>query len=137
MKKVRYSKKFCDDIISYFDKQPLLYRYEKTYYSDGSLKSEKPIVSAIDFPTFQGFAYSIGTNTEILKKWCDEHEDFLQSCKMAKMLQEKIWLVNSMNGMYSSRFAWLYGKNCFGYSETSDDEKSDSLKIVFDDKYDN
>ena len=131
----KYEKRYCDEIIRYFDKPAVIFHSENSYYPDGTIKGEKTISEAIEFPTFQGFRAKIGVHVSTLYLWKDRHKEFEKAYNMAKQLQEKIWLVNSMNGFYNSSFAQFFGKNCLGYKEKSEQEvKSDGFRIIIEDK---
>ena len=125
----KYKKKYCKEIIEYFEVESTKTEYEKEYYSDGDIKKVKPIVTANDIPTFQGFAHKIGVNMDTLTEWNSVHEEFSVAYKKAKELQEKIWLENSMCGRYSPQFAIFFGKNCLGYKDKQEVEHSGTLKL--------
>ncbi len=113
----KYKKKYCNEMIEYFDKQPQSCMYKEEYFSDGQLKSKVPIMIAIEFPTFQGFANEIGINIDTLYEWKKQHKEFSEAYTRAKQIQEKIWLVNGMSGLYNAQFAQFFGKNCLGYKD--------------------
>ena len=117
-----YKPEYCDLIIEHFTIQPQQTVYKKTYYPDGSIKSEEPVVLAEQFPTFQKFADSIGVHMSQLTRWQDEYEEFRTSYARAKQLQENIWLVNGMSNLYNSQFAQFFGKNCLGYKDKTETE---------------
>ena len=113
----KYKKKYCYEMIEYFDKQPQECIYKEEYFSDGQLKSKIPIITATEFPTFQGFANEIGINIDTLYEWKKQYNEFSEAYTRAKQIQEKIWLVNGMNGLYNAQFAQFFGKNCLGYKD--------------------
>jgi hypothetical protein len=115
-----YDEKYCDMIIDYFTVQPQQTVYKKTYYADGGLKSEEPVVLPEQLPTFQKFADSIGVHIDTLHEWKDKHEEFSEAYARAKQLQEHIWLVNGMSNLYNAQFAQFFGKNCLGYKDKSE-----------------
>lgn len=49
----KYKKKYCNDIIEYFNISPQSCIYKEEYFQDGQLKSKTPIIIANEFPTFQ------------------------------------------------------------------------------------
>ncbi|MEG2082426.1 MAG: terminase small subunit, partial [Oscillospiraceae bacterium] len=86
-----------------------------------------------EFPTFQGFANFIGVDVNTLLNWTKEHAEFLGAYMRAKQLQEKVWLVNGMGGLYNSQFAQFFGKNCLGYKDKQETEISgDGFKVVIE-----
>ena len=113
----KYKKEYCDKIIEYFKKAPYQTEYKEEYFVDGSIKSKAPIITATEFPTFQGFADEILVHIDTLHEWCTKHKEFSEAYKRAKQLQEKIWLVNSMQNLYNAQFAQFFGKNCLGYKD--------------------
>ena len=113
----KYKKRYCEDIVAYFTVEPQQTVYKKTYYANGNLKSEEPITLPEQFPTMQGFADYIGVHIDTLHEWKSVHKEFSESYRRAQQLQEKIWLVNGMSGLYNSQFAQFFGKNCLGYKD--------------------
>lgn len=113
----KYRKKYCEDIIKYFSVEPQETVWRRTYFSGGGVKSEEPVMWAKSIPTFQGFAQSIGVHTDTLKEWAKQYPEFSEAYARARMLQEKIWLINAMSGLYNAQFAQFFGKNCLGYKD--------------------
>ena len=58
----KYKKEYCKKIIEYFRIPPTRTEYKEEYFNDGSLKSKVPVIIANEFPTFQGFADTIGVH---------------------------------------------------------------------------
>lgn len=125
----KYKKQYCDEIIEYFSIPPQKIEYKKEYFQDGSVKSECPIISANEFPTFQGFADSIGVHIDTLHEWKEKYSEFSESYARAKQLQEKIWLVNGMQNLYNAQFAQFFGKNCLGYTDKTEVSHSGSIRL--------
>jgi len=123
----KYKKEYCKKIVEYFRIPPTRTEYKEEYFNDGSLKSKVPVIIANEFPTFQGFADTIGVHYDTLKEWCDVHEEFSEAYTRAKRLQEKIWLQNAMSGLYNAQFAQFFGKNCLGYRDKQEIEQSGEL----------
>ncbi|MEG3029482.1 MAG: terminase small subunit [Oscillospiraceae bacterium] len=129
----KYKKGYCELIVEYFDVPPQKAVYRKTFFADGKVKSEEPIILPAEFPTFQGFANFIGVDVNTLLNWTKEHTEFLGAYMRAKQLQEKVWLVNGMGGLYNSQFAQFFGKNCLGYKDKQETEISgDGFKVVIE-----
>jgi len=127
---VIYKSEYCEMIVDYFNVIPNAVAYKRTYFADGTLKSEDPIIQPADFPTFQGFANSIGVHIDTLNEWMHKRPDFSEAYSRAKTLQEKIWLVNGMSGLYNSQFAQFFGKNCLGYKDKTETEHSGEVTIT-------
>lgn len=125
----KYKEEYCEKILEYFKKTPYKTEYKEEYFVDGSLKSKVPIITATEFPTFQGFADEIEVHIDTLNEWCKVHEKFSEAYMRAKQLQEKIWLVNSMQNLYNAQFAQFFGKNCLGYRDKQEIEHSGKLKL--------
>lgn len=125
----KYKKEYCEDIISYFNIPPQICMYKEEYFQNGNLKSKTPIITASEFPTFQGYANKIGVHIDTLHEWKDKHKEFSEAYMRAKQLQEKIWLINGMSNLYNSQFAQFFGKNCLGYKDKQEIEHSGKLKL--------
>lgn len=125
----KYKEEYCQDIINYFNIQPQFCMYKEEYFQNGQLKSKTPILTANQFPTFQGYADKIGVHIDTLHEWKSKHIKFSEAYMRAKQLQEKIWLVNSMSNLYNAQFAQFFGKNCLGYKDKQEVEHSGKLKL--------
>ena len=119
-----YDATFCAALLDWFRVPPCTEKLERTFYADGTLKSEKPSLTATPLPTFEGFADSLGVEKKMLETWGAQHVEFGRALAMARQMQEHIWLVNAMNGLYNSTFAQFFGKNRLGYGEK--DEPGDA-----------
>lgn len=117
-----YKVEYCDMIIEHFTIQPQQTVYKKTYYADGAIKSEEPVILPEQFPTFQKFADTIGVTVSTLWEWEKKYDEFSKAYARAKQLQENIWLVNGMSNLYNSQFAQFFGKNCLGYKDRTETE---------------
>lgn len=125
----KYKPEYCEEIIEYFRLPPSRTEYKEEYFANGDLKSRVPIVIATEFPTFQGFADKIGVHVDTLHEWCKVHEEFSEAYTHAKSLQEKIWLVNGMGGLYNAQFAQFFGKNCLGYRDKQEIDHAGNVKL--------
>lgn len=128
----KYRREYCERIIRYFDVPPQQTVYKRTYYVDGTIKSEEPIVLGEQLPTFQGFAHEIGVDTDTLLNWASGHKEFFGAYTRAKALQEKIWLINAMGGQYNAQFAQFFGKNCLGYKDRQETELSGDVSLTIE-----
>ena len=117
-----YKPEYCDLIVEHFRVPPQIMKSKKTYYADGTIKSEEEFPVANDLPTFQNFADKIGVHVDTLHAWKVEHQSFSEAYARAKQLQEHIWLVNGMSNLYNSQFAQFFGKNCLGYKDKTETE---------------
>lgn len=118
----KYKKEYCQELIDYFDQPPQEPLYKKTYFINGQVKSEDPVVQPQEFPTFQGFAHFIGIDVVTLERWRDKHPEFCRAYTRAKQIQEDVWLRESMAGRYNAQFAKFFGVNCLGYKDKVEQE---------------
>lgn len=116
----KYKKEYCQEIIDFFESEPKTIGYKRTYFMSGALKSEEP--TARWFPTFQGFARSIGVDLLTLERWRDKHPEFRSAYARAKEIQEEIWLQESLSGRFNAQFAKFFGVNCLGYKDKVEQE---------------
>jgi hypothetical protein len=128
-----YQKEYCEQIVEHFQKEPFTVLYKEEYHKDGELKCKTPILTANEFPTFQGFADKIGVHIDTLHEWKDKHKEFSEAYARAKQMQEHIWLINGMQNLYNSQFAQFFGKNCLGYKDKVevDQNNTGELQVVF------
>lgn len=124
-----YQSRYCADILRYFGRKAQKITMKKTYHADGTLKSEEPVVLPQELPTFQGFAGKIGARVEELEKWRLSHPEFDEAYGRARELQEKILLVNSLNGLYSSQFSQFFFKSCMGPDEKEEEKEGFAVTI--------
>jgi hypothetical protein len=114
----KYKKEYCGRLVKWFECPVREIYYKRTYYQNGQIKTEEPITDTpIEFPTFQGFAHSIGVDVDTLKNWTKDHKEFFGAYARAKQIQEDIWLRESMAGRYNPQFAKFFGVNCLGYKD--------------------
>lgn len=126
----KYKEEYCEAIIEHFNIVPITTKSKKTYYADGTLKSEEEYPIGSEFPTFQSFANKIRVNVDTLSEWCKCYEEFSEAYARAKSMQEHIWLVNSMGNLYNAQFAQFFGKNCLGYKDKTEVETTTVEKSV-------
>lgn len=112
-----YKPEYSRMMVEYFQKEPFTTLYKREYYQDGQLKSETPILTAAEFPTLQAFANSLDVDMATLQRWKEAHPAFSAAYARAKELQERLILVNGMQGLYNIQFAQFYSKNKLGYDK--------------------
>lgn len=131
----KYKKKYCKEILEYFDIPRTKVILEKFYYKNGDQK-EKEIEIANELPTIKGFAIKIGVDEDTILNWSKQHKDFFGAYKKAKDLQQEFWVQNSIRGLYNPAFTIFMGKNVFGWKDrsdvTTDDKKLEGLVILKD-----
>ena len=126
----KYKKEYCEQIVAYFSAPPQIVAYERTYFADGTLKNERPIVMPAQFPSLYGFAAKIEVNIDSIYEWRDKHSEFSEAIARAQELQHNIWLVNGMSGQYNSQFAQFFGKNCLGYKDKVEADINGSISLT-------
>lgn len=123
---VAYSDEYCDAIYDYFQVREAEILYEDEYYKDGSVKSHKPkITLPPKYPTFEGFAASIGVHRNTLRNWAESKDEngnpryprFVQAYNYAKQMQLSICKENAMTKVYDSNFAKFVLINEHGMKE--------------------
>ena len=123
-----YKQEYCNMMIDYFDREVESITYKESYYADGTLKAKEPVIRGTEFPSFQGFAHTIGTTHKTLLDWCNNNPEFCEAYARAKEIQESIWLTGSMGNLYNSQFAQFFGKNCLGYKDKTETELSGKVE---------
>lgn len=113
----KYDDKYCDAIIKYFAEPQHEIVYERSYYKDGTVKSEKPIILPPKFPTFEMFAASIGVTPQTLINWGEKYPRFLIAYERAKTMQLGIAKANGVTKMYDSNFTKFVLVNDHGMSD--------------------
>ena len=101
-----YDRKFCEEIIEFFDIEP--YREITTENKNGT---EITKLIANDLPTMAGFASHIGVSKPTLVNWGKAHPEFFAAITRAKTIAEKILVANTLQGLYEPRFAVFVAKN--------------------------
>jgi len=129
----KYKPEYCDRIKEYFSVEPFTVMYKKEYFMNGELKSETPILTANELPTFEGFADSIDVDDDTVVEWTKVHNEFSAAYTRAKKKQERIWKVNGLQGLYNSQFAQFIGKNCLGYKDKVEHDINVTGVTIIDD----
>jgi hypothetical protein len=143
----KYKKRYCRDIIEFFDVAAVVERTKTITTKNGSV-IEEPVYLPCILPTVVGFARKLGVCRDTLHEWASKHKDFSDAFKRAKELQEEIWSQNSLQGLYNPRFSEFFGINIMGWNKREIIEQhhsgevkhthdlSDDLKTVLSDVYD-
>ncbi len=109
-------------------------------YKDGTTKETVKLLPN-DLPFIRDFAKKIGVNTDTLYEWANKKEEdgalvypeFSEALKAVKQLQEKIIVINALNGCYNSTFAIFTAKNVLGWrdkTETDITSGGDKLGVI-------
>lgn len=129
----KYKPEYCESIIEYFDVEHTRIVEERFYYKNGDEKV-KEIEVANELPTVEGYAHSIGVNKTTLHEWNKKHTEFSNAFKKARELQEKMWLTNSLKGLYPGAFTIFAGKNMFGWRDKQDIEHTTPINLTLNGK---
>ena len=124
----KYQKKYCKEIIKFFDKERTRIIYETFYYKNGEEK-KKEIEVANELPTINGFCIKIGIHPDTLHEWVKKYSHFSDAYKRAKIMQEEFWQQNSMRGLYNPLFTIFMGKNVFGWKDKTEVEQTSRVVI--------
>lgn len=129
----KYNKKFCKQIIGFFDIEP--YReVEETYtYKDGSTKTTTKLI-ANDLRFLRDFAKHIGVSTKTIWQWTKKYPAFAEAHELAKECQKEILIKNGLQGLYQPAFTIFTMKNICGWRDAKGleltGEDGSPLKIV-------
>ncbi len=115
----KYDRKFCDEIIAFFDIPPYSTIDVTVKLKNGTEVTKTQIVPA-DLPTLAGFARKILVHRDTVHEWSKEYPEFSDAIKRAKTIQEDIWTTNGMKGYYDTTFAIFFGKNNLGYVDKTE-----------------
>ena len=105
----KYKKCYCKQIIKFFNIPHTSDKYEVTTDKNG--EKVKTVEKPNPLPTFEKFAVSIGVDTVILKKWCEEHEEFDRACMQCRELQKDMLNDLAMRGFYNATYTIFVAKN--------------------------
>lgn len=133
----KYDRSMCESMIAFFDREPNEFVEIKDEDGNPTVAVNKygdPIRSPCRFPTFEGFAKSIGVHRETLLNWAESHAEFFDALKMCKDLQKDILIQNGLVGAYDKTFAIFTAKCVTDMRENTpvDDDSRDAqpTKVV-------
>ena len=146
-RKTKYKPEYCDEMMKYFDIEPLFETPVDIYDKKGNLKLSKVAFVPNNLPTFAGFAVQIGVSVDTLNEWQTarypedykdkkligklKHPEFSEATRRAKACQEKILVTNALRNNYNSSFAIFFTKNCLGWKDkTETDITSGGEKVT-------
>jgi hypothetical protein len=115
----KYKPEYCQEIEDFFDIEPYREVTDTYTYKDGTTKDTVKLLPN-DIPFIRDFAKKIGVNVDTLYEWAKQHKEFSESLKAVKQLQEKILVINGLNGTYNSTFAIFTAKNVIGWRDKSE-----------------
>lgn len=106
----KYRKKYCDEIIAFFDVEPWELREVILTLRNGTT-IEKDERYPTRLPTMERFAHTIDVNTDTLVEWAKVHPEFSAAYMRAKQLQKDILIENGLQGAYNGPFAIFVATN--------------------------
>lgn len=123
-----YKPEHVKKLIDYFSRAP--YRQVTKKISEDQKVVEipmfhedgRPVQETSDFPTFAGFAISIGVHRDTLVEWSKNFAEFSDAYKKAKDFQENWLAVNGNRGLLPPAFAIFTAKNILGWRDKQPDE---------------
>ena len=129
----KYKKKYCKEIIEYFQKDPtrevVVEHFSQKTGQKIDIIEEKPNGP----PTLYGFAASIEVCHDTLNEWKTTHPEFSAAIKKAKALQADFVVHNAMTGNSPAAFSIFMMKNNHGWKDKQ--EIDTTLKVSgLDDK---
>lgn len=112
----KYKPEYCEQLEKFFDIDPYREVIDVYTYKDGTTKETVKLLPN-DMPFIRDFAKQIGVNVDTLYEWAKQHAEFSEALKAVKQLQEKILVINGLNGCYNSTFAIFTAKNVIGWRD--------------------
>jgi hypothetical protein len=119
----KYKPEYCKQIEEFFDIDPYREVTDVYTYKDGTTKETIKLLPN-DMIFMGDFARKIGVNKDTLYEWAKKYPEFSDSLKRANELQERLLVVNGLNGVYNSTFAIFAAKNMIGWRDKQELEHS-------------
>lgn len=100
----KYKKKYCNDLIRYFDLKPTYFETVTRYYK--GIPYEVEVEKPNSIPTFDSFATEVcNVNQDTFYEWVKVHPEFSESFKRAKSFQKKMILYQCSYGFITPSYA--------------------------------
>ena len=130
-----YHPEFCASLLAWFEgdrTERVIKKQTEMVLKDGSRKVEvEYAVMATRFPTFEGYAESIGHPPQRLLEWRKVHPEFREAYARARGKQ-KDWLIElGMKGCSPPPFAMFLAKNATDMRDEPVDATQGDRKTVF------
>lgn len=125
----KYKRKFCDEIIEFFDVAPWEMREVATHLRNGStvIKDER---YPSRFPTMERFAHNIGVHVDTMIEWTTKYPQFSEAYKRAQQLQKDLLVENGLQGAYQSNFAIFVAQNFTDMRDKKDIKLGGDLNVA-------
>ena len=139
----KYKPEYCEMLLDYFNKEAFRISEIRIQKGKDFLRTEEKLLPEV-LPTFQRFAWNIGTTNQILLDWANIHPAFKQAYSRAQEIQQAILHEGSTAGVYDykasalilSHYHKIYAtevKQIDVYAHLSDDEIESRIKAIKDD----
>lgn len=132
----KYRKEYAEKLVEYFSIPKMVTYWKRKYYKDGRVKEEEPITTPPIYPTFEGFAKTIGVTSRTLLNWREKYPSFNDAYERALDMQKDILITNSLGGLYNGNFAKFIASSQFDMVEKSEQKISGvegwDVKITID-----
>lgn len=132
----KYKKEYAEKLVEYFSIPKMVTFWKRKYYEDGRVKEEEPITTPPIYPTFEGFAKTIGVTSRTLLNWREKYPSFNDAYERALDMQKDILITNSLGGLYNGKFAQFIASSQFDMVEKSEQKISGvegwDVKITID-----
>ena len=112
----KYKKRYCKDIIEYFD-QPASIEKEIRFILKSGTEKITHEQQPNKLPTVIGFCNKLNITRQTILNWTDKYPEFLDAYTRAKQYAEDILTQNGLMGLYNPGFATLVGKNAYGWKD--------------------
>lgn len=125
----KYDPSLCQNIISFFDIEPIIYRDITITYKDGSTK-EISEAEGSQLPFFSHWCRKVGISQETMCQWVKKYPQFSEAYKKAKECQEEILVTCALKNCYNSTFSIFTAKNMFGWRDEKDLNVKGEMKFT-------
>lgn len=123
----KYKPEFCGAMDRFFDVEPII----RIVLKDGRVQH-----AFNSFPTFEGFALSVGVVSDTLRRWASETDasgeplkpEFTAAYARAKDRQIDMMTAGALSGGYSPSAAALGLKNVVGWKDKVEVDSTQNLK---------
>lgn len=132
----KFKERYIQEMYEYFNRPATTIREEPIYNKDGEICRVEKVTVPAEYPTFEGFATSIGVIPETLRNWCEENDRFRACYAWARERQKGILMVNTIGGYYNANFAKFIAINCHGMQDKIVNEVKPAVQVSLSDEAD-
>lgn len=128
MKQIKkYKKKFCNEIIKFFNISHTEEKYEITTDKNG--EKTKLVEKPNPLPTFEKFAVKIGVTIKQLEEWENTYPEFSIACEQCRALQKDMLNDLAMRGFYNPTYTIFVAKNITDMKDKQENLTNEFLDI--------